>query len=320
MRDMRPGEHTEAAEATEATTEPRRDGDRRSSEKIGLAALIHPRAVAELAAHLARDEAFVVPRTAVPELAAIPMLASVDALLGAWPDSVHVHLPDVADEASSITASPHDARKLYANRMGLLFDEAQRFVPELAAWLATIRVELGLSALTQARCLVYATPAGTGTAAHFDHNVNFVLQLRGQKTWWLAPNAHVERPLSRHTMGLPADPELAAYARHPLPEDMPADRREVALAPGALMCVPRGMWHATRADEDSLQLNFTFTPPSWIDLLSAALRSRLAQSPAWRAIATPHEPAAFAALLRELADDAREWSADDILAATEASG
>lgn len=285
----------------------------------GLAALISPQAPAALAAHLRRDEAFVAHdcRNALAALGALPMLASREAVLAAWPTLVSVHLPDLADEASSIEVTPAIARKLFANGMGLLFDDAHAHVAELVPWLAALRAELGLAALTQPRCLIYATPAGGGTAPHFDQNVNCVLQLHGTKTWWLAPNTHVRHPLTRHTMGTPVDDELSTYATLPLPDAMPPDRREVILAPGSVLVVPRGMWHATRAASDSLQLNFTFTAPAWLDLLTAALRSKLARSAAWRETAAPQDPARFEALLRELADDAATWRADDLLAATE---
>ena len=285
----------------------------------GLAALIHPHPVSELSARFARDEPFVVHgvRDAVAELLAIPFLASLDALLGAWPDPVQVFLPEIADEASSISASPHDARKLFASGMGLLFNEAHQYAPGLVPWLDAIRADLGLSALTQQRCLVYATPAGKGTAPHFDQNVNFVLQVHGTKTWWLAPNTHVERPMTRHTMGQPVDAELQSYASLPMPTELPADRMEIILEPGSVLFVPRGMWHATRATTDALALNFTFSPPTWIDLFTAAIRGRLAASRDWRETAAPRSAATFEALLRELADDAQHWSAAEILAATE---
>jgi 50S ribosomal protein L16 3-hydroxylase len=100
-------------------------------------------------------------------------------------------------------------------------------------------------------------------------------------------------------------------------EGVPADAREIVLAPGSLLFVPRGVWHATRATTDALSLNFTFTAPTWLDLMTAALRSRLALSPAWRETAAPAATATFEALVRELAEDAATWTAADILAATE---
>ena len=288
--------------------------------KPGLAALIAPHPLQTLHERIQRDEPLVVHgvRESVAELLAIPFLRSLDTLLGWWPDQVQVLLPGIADEANTTMASTDEARTQFAGGMGLLFNEAHQHMPELVPWLAAIRADLGLSALTQQRCLLYATPADKGTAPHFDQNLNFVLQVHGRKTWSLAANTHVARPMTRHTMGQAVDPELASYARLPMPDELPAGGTEIVLEPGSLLFVPRGTWHATRATTDALALNFTFTPPTWIDVFTAALRSRLARSSAWRETAQPLSVATFEALLRELADDARGWSAGDILAVTEA--
>ncbi len=289
--------------------------------KAGLEALVHPRGASEMRQCFLDDVPLVVHglRSSVAELFAIPHLASLEALLGSWPDEVDVHLPDVADEASTIRALPTNARRLFANGMGLLFDEAQRYVPQILPWLHAIRNDLGLSALTRQRCLIYATPAEKGTAPHFDQNVNFVLQLRGTKIWRLAPNTHVERPLTRHTIGQPVDPELQSYATLPMPDELPGNQSEIVLEPGSLLFVPRGMWHATHAITDALALNFTFSPPTWIDIFTAALRNRLALSRAWRQTAAPLAVGTFDALLSGLAEDATSWAAEDILAATESA-
>lgn len=297
-----------------------RPGNVRSKQMSpGLAALIDPHSVAELGDRMRRNEPFVVHgvRDSVAELLAIPALASLETLLRAWPDPVQVYLPDVADEASSITVPVDEARARFATGMSLMFNEVQLHEPQLVAWLDTIRADLGLSALTQRRCLVYATPAGRGTAAHFDQNVNFVLHVHGSKRWFLAPNTNVTRPMTRHTIGLPIDPELESYATLPMPEELPADHTEIVLEPGSLLFVPRGTWHATTATTDALSLNFTFSPPTWIDVFTAALRGRLALSSEWRETAAPLSVETFEALLRELADDAAHWTAADILAATE---
>ena len=287
----------------------------------GLATLAHPSPVALLRDGFDHGQPVVVHgmREAVAELLALPVLASIDAMLAAWPEPVEVHLPDVADEARSVSVSPQDARTMFASGMGLLFSGVQRYSPALVPWLEAIRADLGLSALTESRCLVYATPAGKGTAPHFDQNVNFVLQVHGSKTWWLAANEHVVRPLTRHTMGQDVDPELASYSALPMPTALPAHAQEYVLEPGSLLFVPRGMWHATRATTDALQLNFTFSPPAWLDVFLAALRTRLAQSPEWRETARPADTSSLEALLRELGDDVPHWAAADILAATEAA-
>ncbi len=258
-------------------------------------------------------------------LATLPFLESLDALLASWPSAVEVHLPDVRDEASSVDADTGEALSFFREGLGLLFSDAQVLSPVLTDWLQRIRRDLGLPSLTYGRCLIYATPAGKGTAPHFDQNTNFVLQIHGTKTWTLAPNTHVENPLSRHVIGLPTDPELSTYIDRPLPVSMPEDVTSCELRPGSLLFVPRGCWHSTEAHDDALSLNFTFTAPSWLDLFTAALRSRLALSPDWRrtadGVSDPKNREAasseFDQLLAGLVEDLPNWVAADILDVTE---
>jgi 50S ribosomal protein L16 3-hydroxylase len=122
------------------------------------------------------------------------------------------------------------------------------------------------------------------------------------------------------------DPELESYASTPMPDQLPDNATEFVLNPGSLLFVPRGAWHKTEALTDALSLNFTFTAPTWIDILTASLRGRLAQSSEWRATAnfvTDRERRDEAqqtldALLFQLARDVPNWNAADILEATEA--
>lgn len=295
--------------------------------KTGLAALIAPHSTADFLAAYEKGEPFVVHKQEghPKALCELPFLASLDALLTSWPSSIQAHLPDVRDEASSIDTTAKDARKLYENGMGLLFNEANQISPVLREWLEELRRDLGLSSLTYGRCLVYATPDGKGTAPHFDQNINFVLQMHGTKKWVMAANEQVSVPMTRHTMGQPADPELMSYLDAPLPEVLPPKTLSFQLKPGSLLFVPRGYWHSTEAEGDALSLNFTFTAPTWIDLFTAALRSRLVLSPEWRETAdgvsdpARREPATrkFDELLATLVDDLPNWKAADILGATE---
>ncbi|MEO5969237.1 MAG: cupin domain-containing protein [Bdellovibrionia bacterium] len=297
--------------------------------KPGLTALIYPRASLEFFKRYESNEPFVVNglKKTIAPLTRLPFLKSLDALLRSWPDQIQAHLPDIADEASSIDTSPRDARKLFDNGMGLMFDHAHKISPELSKWLEAIRRDIGLSALTYSRCLVYATPQGKGTAPHFDQNVNFILQIHGTKKWWIAPNRHVENPLTRHTMGLSVDPELQTYLQKPMPTRMPSGITPIVLKPGSLLFVPRGSWHSTEAESDALSLNFTYSAPTWLDLLTAALRSRLALSSEWRetanGVSNPDRvrreiaQQKFNSLLLELTEDLPNWTAADILSATE---
>lgn len=263
----------------------------------------------------------------INELSEIAFLSSLEAMIDSWSEHVDVHLPDVSDEASTLEVPVGEARKYFDDGMGLLFNDVNTIEPLLSNWLDSIRSGLGLSQMTYGRSLVYVTPANKGTASHFDQNINFVLQMTGTKKWWVAPNKEIENPMTRHTMGQEIDPELESYLTGPMPETFPEGSEEFILKPGSMLFVPRGSWHKTHAETDALSLNFTYSAPTWLDILSAALRGRLAQSPEWRATAdfvndeenVEEAIEKFNSLLDQLAEDVPNWRAEDILGATEAS-
>ncbi|MBT3585195.1 MAG: hypothetical protein HN509_09820 [Halobacteriovoraceae bacterium] len=256
----------------------------------------------------------------------LPFLESLENLLEFWPVGIEAMDPVVADEAKTLELAPEGAAELFKDGRALLFNDANLYSAELQQCLSGLQLELGLSALTYGRNLLYATPKGGGNAPHFDQNINFVLQLSGKKSWWVAPNTHVENPLTRHLIGSEMDPELQSYCPE-MPETFPAGGEEFLLQPGSMLFVPRGAWHKTLAHSDSLSLNFTYSAPSWLDLLSAALRGRLAQSPKWRGTAdfvsdplrAPQAIENLDLLLAELAVDVQSWRAESLLGATEHS-
>ncbi|MDC0253811.1 hypothetical protein OAK75_02865 [Bacteriovoracales bacterium] len=259
------------------------------------------------------------------ELTELPFLKSLDSLLDSWPTQVTAYMEGIADEANSKKVSTYEARELFQEGSGLCFDDANNFSPLLDEWPEAMRADLGLSALTFSRSLIYAIKKGRGTAPHFDQNINFVIQISGTKKWWVASNKHVDNPLTRHTIGIDMDPELSSYTKDGMPETFPDDGIEFTLRPGSVLFVPRGSWHMTEAISDAVSLNFTFTAPCWIDILMTALRGRLAQSSDWRATADfvtdeqlhAHAIEKFDFLLKELAHDVPGWKAKDILSATE---
>lgn len=296
-------------------------------KKTGLDALIHPHSREDFLKLYAKNEPFLVQgnfeHTNI--LKELPFLKSLDDLLSMWPAQVQAHLPDLRDEASAIDTNTIHAKELFNEGLGLLFNEAQNLSPLLSDWIEEIKKDLGVSAMTYGRSLIYATPNGKGTAPHFDQNINFVLQIQGTKKWLMAPNENIQNPLTRHTMGLDPDPEMMSYLESELPKAMPKNAMAFELKPGSLLFVPRGYWHSTEAEGDALALNFTFTAPTWIDLFTAALRSRLAQSPEWRetadGVSDPERRKLaenrFNSLLSNLIDDLPSWRAEDILGATD---
>ena len=135
------------------------------------------------------------------ELFSLPILKSFKSLKENWKGPVDVHLPDVRDEASTVTVSTSEAFDHFQNGQSVLFNDVNNEYADLNVWLEKIRENLKLSVHTFSRSLVYGTPAGGGNAPHFDQNINFVIQVHGEKKWWLAKNKSVVNPLGRHVIG-----------------------------------------------------------------------------------------------------------------------
>ena len=285
----------------------------------GLLELIHPLDHTEFLNHFKLNKPFVIHHTPneLSDLRKLPFLESLDVLLNSWSSHVQVHLPDLRDEVSAIDVPTNEAIHYFNQGMALLFNDVNTISPVLENWLNQMKSDLGISSRSFARCLVYAIPDGKGTAAHFDQNINFVLQIHGTKKWTLANNNSVMNPMDRYTMGLPVDPEMMSYLDSPMAETMPEETFSFELKPGSLLFVPRGVWHATHADGDAISLNFTFTAPAWMDLFLGALRSRLILSTEWRETALIADEKKFDSLLNSLIHDMPNWNAQDILGAIE---
>ena len=220
-------------------------------------------------------------------LSTLPELATLEMLLASYRDRVRVALPDKRDEHSSLQLESSAAAALHGQGMALILNGVERFLPLVQEWLTALRLELGLPPGCEPRSIIYVTPSGAGNSPHFDANANFVVQLRGTKRWHIARNTHVPDPTDRWAMNEgPLPEELRGYALTPLPSELPADTEVIDLKPGSVLFVPRGYWHSTEADEDTLALNFTFGQPTWADVVLGQLREKLLKDRAWRKLAT----------------------------------
>lgn len=249
----------------------------------GLAALLGAVPVERFLAETWPDGLLAVhgPLERLGELAALPPAEGAEAMLRAWERPVRL-----ADKHGGRLVPVERACALFRDGCHLAFANVERAWPRLRAWLARLAWELGVPVNTYGRCLVYASPDGAGEGLHFDENVNFIVQLHGVKRWRVAPNRHVRLPTERFTAAAPhVSPDLALYATQPLPLAMPDDAETIDLAPGSVLVLPRGQWHATTAIGESVSLNFTFDQPTWADILTPALQRSLLRHESWRALA-----------------------------------
>ncbi len=227
--------------------------------------------------------------TKLQKIFSIPELKTIEALVKARTQKVRACLPDFDDEYSSIQLEPKDALKAFNNNMTLVFDQMQNQNSVISEMLANLTDELGLvigsseQNLCQARSMAYATPEWCGTRLHFDANANFIIQISGSKKWTLAKNKSVDYPTERFTTGsLEMPMALEKQCHDQLLDAAPADAVEYLMQPGCVLFVPRGYWHETTTDENSLSLNFTFSQPTWADIFSKSIHSHVLNNPEWR--------------------------------------
>ena len=107
---------------------------------------------------------------------------------------------------------------------------------------------------------LWAGSGGTRSGLHFDHAGNLLAQIAGHKRVLLAPpsaSRHLyPRPSSHCSSRVDSDaPDTARFPRYAR-----ARFREGVLAPGEVLYIPPGWWHAIRALEPSISVSCFFGP------------------------------------------------------------
>jgi 50S ribosomal protein L16 3-hydroxylase len=179
------------------------------------------------------------------------------------------------------------ALDLYEAGATLYVTDADRDIYALREITREIEADLGL-APGSVRCELFFSRKGSGTPYHFDHDINFNLQLKGRKKWIIAPNRNAPFPLTHFKIieGAPTG-ELSSYWRGPVPKKPAAGKKTFWAKPGSFVFLPQGYWHTTVALQDSIAMSFVVVPPAWIDLLMRTIRRNLVQVETWRKRAIP---------------------------------
>jgi 50S ribosomal protein L16 3-hydroxylase len=214
-----------------------------------------------------------------------PKLQSLSVLRSLRHEIISANLPDYNEEYNSITVHADDVTRCIQNRMGITFRLDRLTFQDLTSSLFNLAAELGLPASTNMRSLVYAIPDQGRTAAHYDQNINFILQITGEKTWHIAENKNSVNPLARYTLGTPLDSLTASHSQLPFPSEDEIEFKKIVLKPGSVLFLPRGTWHKTFSQGESLSLNFTYSQPSWAELVSSHIFRSLSETSEWRASA-----------------------------------
>ena len=205
----------------------------------------------------------------------------IDGVLRLPCSSLRADFRTVEGKQASMKPTPQDARALY--QAGFTIYAHDIASPGLRGWRATLDEELALPPGT-VKVNAFASRTGKGLITHYDSQDNFIVQVRGEKRWRIAPNTHVRYPTVNYGIGNPMTARLRVEAPDGFPDAMPSNCQVVDMRAGSVMFLPRGYWHdAETTGSDSVHLVLEARVPTWGDLVLFVLmaKHRLA-SAAWR--------------------------------------
>ncbi|MEL5300328.1 cupin domain-containing protein [Serratia nevei] len=169
------------------------------------------------------------------------------------------------------------AAKLYLEGAALEFDFADLTYEKLYKIGKRLKKTLSLPENVFHKAIIYAAHKQGGLVPHFDSYVNFVFQIHGEKKWYFMPNENAIRPLEH--LDLKDYPNLSTemkqYWHGEPPSNFFNQATEVVLKPGSVLFVPRGWWHATCSDMDTLAVNITYSVPTKVEVILDALKKEI---------------------------------------------
>lgn len=187
---------------------------------------------------------------------------------------------------------------------GLTFESIEQIIPELGVWCRELVELLGLPAhAARPRCNAFSSPRAAGYRFHFHYEGALLVQVHGRKRVRLAPvrepfpvyqtdsNQSFEHGFALEPRPMRAYAQFAAAGFLPPPDES----EEVELAPGSVLFIPPGYWHATAAqDERSFAFSMFVAPPRLYEGFMRALELALLTQPVWREpvgpLHGPHAP------------------------------
>jgi hypothetical protein len=219
------------------------------------------------------------PVARLPALLRGPELKSLDALAQRYTGTVAFGRGST--ETRTISADTH-AGHLFKLGFTVYLSDIAALLSGGKAWLAALERELGVAAGCS-KLGAFASPRGDGLPVHFDAEDVISVQLIGSKTFEVAKVDDLAFPVGRQfgPHMLPSE-ELYPQALRgfPRPEGLKFER--LRMEPGSVLYMPRGTWHSSRAESDSLSVSVGLRPPAALDYLLHQLRFLLLQDPEWR--------------------------------------
>jgi ribosomal protein L16 Arg81 hydroxylase len=195
-----------------------------------------------------------------------------------------VYEPDAHGVLRQQPVGIEEARAAYQRGISVSVEAGDAIFETLDVINRAIVLELGLPSVVPPALIL--SPRGARVPMHFDGLELLVLQLFGSKSWSLSPNsaiAHPDFPFFPSEGGAgPRGGSVSRIASSELPDQMPASAEACAMGPGSALFIPRGTWHATVADSDSVNAVFRLATPMAASIVARAIEQHLRRSPRWR--------------------------------------
>lgn len=180
------------------------------------------------------------------------------------------------------TARDTDAVVLYRMGLTVQFDDVAPYVAPCTEELRTLECELGVNPGC-AQASAFASPLSEGLSVHFDAQDIFSIQLRGNKRYHVAKVEELPYPCgTQFVPGTAAFDDLYPQAPDGFPDPNRAAFTRVDMKPGSVLFMPRGTWHYTEAEGDSLSVSIGLYALSAADYVIDQLRLLLLQDSQWR--------------------------------------
>jgi len=170
----------------------------------------------------------------------------------------------------------------YRCGLSVYLTDVSPYFPEVDRMVRELERELGINEGC-ARAGVFASPTSGGISCHYDSVDVISIQLRGTKKFDVAPVAGLSNPWGFQFIpgSRPID-DLYPQAGEGFPDWANAEFQTVEMTPGTVLYMPRGTWHRTEAQGDSIAVSIGMEAPSAAECVLEQLRLLLLQDPTWR--------------------------------------
>lgn len=162
-------------------------------------------------------------------------------------------------------------------------EDVSPLLDDAAIFAKNLELELGIEP-ESAKLGAFISAAGNGAPTHYDVLDVISIQLVGTKQFYIAPLQQIRNPFGmQYCEAAPMFDELYPQISNGFPSYREQDFTRITMQPGSVLFMPRGTWHYTEAETDSMAMSIVLSPPTQVEFFLYQLKSALLQDPAWRA-------------------------------------